>query len=138
MSEMQRNFGLGLLAVALLGFAAYMFVKRSGGREAFPSVYHMEGVCLSCKQEGEATYKEGERPPAVCPSCRERAVYQWTYCFDCNKRFVATPVPAADGGPPKPPNMPFCTACGSGRTGAYVPNDPEQQPVGDAELPTLP
>ena len=138
MSETQRNSGLGLLAVALLGFAGYMFVKRSGGREAFPSVYRLEGVCLACKQDCEATYKQGERLPAVCPHCRQRAVYQWSYCFECNKRFVATPVPSPDGGPPKPPVVPVCTACGSGRTGAYVPNDPEQRPVGDAELPTLP
>ncbi|MCH7872822.1 MAG: hypothetical protein IID33_14090 [Planctomycetes bacterium] len=138
MSEEQRNLGLGALAVALLGVAVYVFATRSAEREAFPNVYQMEGVCLSCRQEDQASYKQGERPPAECPNCGQRTVYQWTFCFECNKRFVATPVPSSDGGPPKPPVIPVCTACGSSRTGAYDPHDPEQQSVGDADLPTLP
>ena len=106
MSETQRNLGLGALAVALLGVAVFVFATRTGEREAFPNVYQMEGVCLSCRQEGRASYKQGERPPAECPNCGQRTVYQWTFCFECNTRFVATPVPSNDGGPPRPPVVP--------------------------------
>ena len=133
MTQGQHSMLLGGLAVGLLGAAAYLFFTRGSSRAEFPTQYSIDGVCLSCKSECKTFFNEGETPPLICPNCDQRAVHQWSYCFECNRRFVATP--AADG---KPPMIPICTDCGSGRTGAFDPVDPRQQPTGDAKLPPFP
>ena len=126
---------LGGIAIVLLA-AAYFFF-RSGAPEALPDTYTIDGVCLECAAENRVSYKAEEHAPHTCPECAARAVYSWMYCQACKKRFVPKLEPSADG-PPRFPVVPACIACGSNRTGEYVPDDPEQKPIGTAPLPAFP
>ncbi len=125
----------GIAVVVLLASAFFLF--RSGAPATLPDTYTMEGVCLECARENRISYPSGQHAPHACPDCAARAVYPWMYCQACRKRFVPQLEPSADG-PPRFPVVPACTACGSNRTGEYVPEDPEQKPSGTAPLPAFP
>ena len=119
-----------------LGTAAYLTI-RSQGSGQLPDVFTIQGVCLACQKEGEAKFEAEENPPLVCPLCGERAVFEWMFCQTCKKRFVPILETDPDGGPPHLPVVPVCLACGSNRTGSYIPQRPGYESEGDV-LPKWP
>lgn len=137
MSSTARNAAVGVIAVALIAFAVYRF-GRAGGAAPIPSQYTIEGVCLACKNEVRADASLNQPQPLRCPSCGQDAVYEWMYCNACKKRFVPNLARPDPQGPPRVPVVPSCSACGSTNVTAYIPEDPTQQPVGDAPLPPWP
>ena len=134
----RRNLMLGGAALLLLGLAAYLYFSRSGVKADFPREYTVDGMCLACQTPARVSAPLAEHEPLVCPACEARAVYGWWYCYDCNKQFIPNLVPSADGGPPRLPVVPVCTGCRSARTGAFISDDPEQEPLGKVALPKWP
>ena len=129
-----RNLILGATSVGLLAVAGYLFTRNTKSTY-LPDTFSMDGVCLACKQSGVVTFGAGGREPYACPACMKVAFYGWKFCDGCKHRFVPALSRSSPGEPPRPPAIPICTKCGSSRTGAYTPEDPEQKSAGDAPLP---
>ncbi|MCH7721257.1 MAG: hypothetical protein IH988_09775 [Planctomycetes bacterium] len=133
--SLRQRILLGV-AVAGLAVAAYLFA-RAGREGRLPDRYTIEGVCLKCEQEAQITFDATNPQPFECADCGERSVYEWMYCFECKHRFVPKLVKRPDQ-PPQFPMIPVCSDCGTQRVGAYLPIDPEQEPIGDHPLPEMP
>ena len=136
-SSAKRNAVLIGIAAALIGLAAYRFVSAPGTKPDYPKRYTVQGVCLACKLDSEATQNVSERPPLECPKCRQRALFFWFYCPDCKKQFVPDLQRRADGTPGLPVVI-TCPGCRSAHGAQYEPKDPEQKPVGKLPLPKWP
>jgi hypothetical protein len=129
-----KNLILVGLSVVIFATAGAIGFWATRGKPRFAELYLINGVCLSCLWDGEASYKANEGQPAVCPSCNKRAVYEWYYCQDCRKRFV----PALDRStnPPTVPPFSPCPGCYCTNVGAWDPRFPEQAvPRGELPLP---
>lgn len=133
----KRNAILISVVVVVGGVAAYRFIAAPGSKPDYPKQYTVQGVCLACKQESEATQGVTERPPLECSKCRQRALFYWFYCPDCKKQFVPELQRRTDG-PAGLPVVITCPGCRSARGEQYEPKDPDQKPVGKLPLPKWP
>ncbi|MFH1746588.1 MAG: hypothetical protein ABIG44_06020 [Planctomycetota bacterium] len=137
MEKKQKNLISVIVIVVALGVSGYLLTGYFNP-STLPSEYSSKGICLACQAEVTASHGAEEHAPFTCPQCGETAVYPWLYCYDCQKLFVPALVIPADGGPPRMPGHPVCSACGSPNYGSYVEGMPNQQPVGKAPLPNWP
>lgn len=135
-SSTTRNVGLSVLAVAMIAFATWRFLGSSG-KVRVADQFTAKGVCLSCKQEGEALYKKGERPPYKCAACDQQAFVMWWFCNDCHYRFIPEFVKEG-ASPARPTAFPKCTHCNCASVSGWDTENPAHAARGDAKLPKWP
>lgn len=135
---MSRNVVLGIVAVLLLGFAGWRFFSAKPVGPRIPSKFKAFGVCLHCKQEGEATFNRLDMPPFDCAACGEKALYPWLYCNDCHFKFVAKLMRRPDRDLPVPDPYPFCTHCNCASVSDFNRDNSNQTVMGTAPLPKWP
>ena len=135
MSSGQRNALLGVVAVAALAGAGTLFF-RAAKSTSLPETFSVTGVCLSCKEESQTTHKLGERDPFECPKCHKTSVYTWSFCMDCQKRFVPNLERQVPGEPLRIPMPIRCPACGGTNVSVYQPGYIDAADIkGDLALP---
>ncbi len=134
----RQTVGSWALVVILAGVAAYMWFGRERPT-ALPKRFTIHGVCLACRKPVEIEVELGQGEPYTCPHCGKQAVFEWLYCRNCRHRFIPQPVPdPAGSGLMRSPVIPVCPGCGSSDVAQWFPEDPDQKPVGDLPLPSLP
>jgi hypothetical protein len=129
MSQGQRNVLLGIISVAAISVAAYMFTSQRAGSQPGSTQATTHGVCLACEQESVVQHALGEYAPFACSQCDELAVYPWFYCYECQKRFVPALHRPKPGEPLRLPMSARCPSCGGGDVGLYDPMLPTQETV---------
>jgi DNA-directed RNA polymerase subunit RPC12/RpoP len=132
-----KNVVLGAVVVVLLAVSAYLLTRPTSGRIRLRQSYPYVGVCLACKKELHGLYDRSEAEPFECPECRQRAVFAWWYCLDCQKRTLPELARDAEGIRRVPP-QPFCNTCKCYDLTPYDPENLSQQPLGDNPLPAWP
>jgi DNA-directed RNA polymerase subunit RPC12/RpoP len=137
---MNRNVWLGGAALVIAIGAAVMYLMRDPGVAA-PTRLAISGVCLACQKEAYVEFDATrDTVPLVCPSCGQRAVYNWFYCEQCDKRFVPAPALGSDG-IARPPMIPSCPGCGGMSCRSWDPGLAEElgrESKGDMPFPTWP
>lgn len=124
-----NQLGLGLVALALLGFAGWRFLG-SKSEVKMPEKFSGPGICLSCKTEATIDYPAKSLPPYKCPTCDQEAFYMWWYCSECQHRFIPELTKET---PRRPVRFPQCTHCSCKAVSGWI---PEIMPArGDAKMP---
>ena len=136
---MGRNVTLAVIAVAVLGVAVYR-IKGSASEESIvPSKLTNHGHCMACALDTGFTVDKNDKTPHACPDCQERALYQWMFCRDCNKKFIPNLVyRRAESEFPQPEPFFSCPACGCSSYSLFSPDDPMLEVVGTAKMPDWP
>ena len=135
MEKMTRNATLVGVAIVALAIAAVVTFGGFGREGALPQAHISYCVSLATGEDVVVEHQLDELPPYKCESSGELAVYPWLYCYDCNVRFIPDLVRDEETGLLRYPRFPVCPACGGDGFGSYVPELPNQQPIGDVPLP---
>lgn len=128
-----------VVAICLLGVAGYLLFGPGEPQPKVAQQFTFRGPCLACKTEVEGTYKVAESEPFECPTCHQRAAFQWWFCHDCSKRTLPHFIRAKGDQPARVPPHPRCSACNCTTIGTYLPDVmPDQVSHGDNPLPKWP
>lgn len=132
-----KNTVLVVLAIAVIGLAAWRFVSAKPTRFVPADTVTGYGVCLACKSESVILRQRTELAPFKCPTCDDQAVYSWLICGECGTRFIPALV-HREGEPPRPTAWPECPSCHCNTVTAYDPSSGHIERKRDAALPAWP
>ena len=138
MNPQKRKVIMGGVAIAAFVIAGVLLIRNMGAASTESTSVDVNGVCLACKKEVQASYPLVPAPHQ-CPQCSAVAVYPWMYCRDCEMRFV--PELEVRDGVPRIPMIPRCPKCGGGQAEPWYPGieqEFETTSKGDLPLPKWP
>ncbi len=133
---MQKQIGLGLTAVVLLGVAGYMLFGASDAVE-LPDAITTLCIDLATGEDVAITHTLDERPPFESAT-GEMSVYPWYYSYASEKLFVPRLVRDQARGVMTVDPYPQCPETNSGSVSPYSPDDPTQVVKGRIDPPQWP